>query len=214
MADLTYAQMAAAVGQRLGNRSDLDTVARSFIQDRINYYSKNFFYSAQFIDTDHVCTIGSPWVDLPAGWSDIANIRILQSASIYIPLVRVAYNVILYSDVLVPPFRNLPSQWCTFNDPSTGNRAIRLFPTPNLAYPLEFTMDKPPDPPSADTDINWWTQDAQTLIIEAACEDISALYLNDPVRQEKHKEARMREELSLNSKSIRIRGGIQVKSHI
>lgn len=221
MADLTYAQLISRITGRL-NRDDLDNqsssptvdLARNAIQAVILHYQRELFYPAEATDTSKTCTIGNKWVDLPSGWQDVSTIRILQNSTIWIPLDRVRYDSILEQDNLYTSVQSLPAVWAPYNDPVGGARAIRLFPVPNLAYPLEFTFTSPPAAPASDSTVNFWTTDAQEMCIEGAIAHLCDTYLNNPVRAAKAKERELEEFLSLNSKTIRALGGIRTVPYL
>ena len=221
MANDDYAYIIAEVTGRL-NRNDLDdptaspaiTTARKFIQARILYYQREVFYASQFTDLSKSTSIGSPWVDLLTGWNDLSMVRIKQSGTQWIPLHGpVDYNSLVVQETQVTPTQSLPTQWARYNNPSTGLQAIRLYPTPNLVYPLEFTMDKPPAAPVANADSNFWTQDAAELIIEAAIEALCKRQINNPMRGQTAQEAKNDELRSLFSKTLRASGTIQIQPH-
>ena len=221
MANDDYAYLISEVASRL-NRDDLDdptatpviTTARKFIQAQILYFQREVFYASHFTDASKSTTIGSPWVDLLTGWNDVSMVRIKQSGTQWIPLTGpVDYNKLVQKETQVTPPQSLPTEWARYNNPSTLAPAIRLYPTPNLVYPLEFTMDKPPAAPVADGDSNFWTTDAAELIIEAAIETLCKRKINNPVRGETAREAKYQELRSLFSKTLRSMGTIQIQPH-
>src|SRR5437870_3787114 len=168
MGDLTYAQLIGQVTNRL-NRDDIDdptaspaiTIARDFIQDRINYYAKEYFYSAQVINrSDLATTAGTNTYTLPAGWQEIDKVRVLQGTGgvgIWLPMTKKDIGEILDVDVVEPPIRSFPSWYAIYN------MQLRLYPTPSFTgWLIELTGDKHPSAPIANGDINFWTTDAQT----------------------------------------------------
>jgi hypothetical protein len=218
--DLTYLQLRQRIVGEL-NRDDLDTepltdasVVHQFVKDRVNHYSKEFFYNAQFVDTSKSTTIGSAWVDLPGGWQDVNFVRLLQG-SIWLPIgsgTQVPYQEVLESDNLSPSQPGMPDMFALYQNPSTGNMAMRFYCVPDAVYQLELTMDKPPDAPVTDAEVSFWTTDAQTLISESVCEELCKRRINRPLKAEQHRVSKEEAEASMTSKSIRNRGGIQVKS--
>ena len=215
--DLTYLQLRQQIVGDL-NRDDLDveplsdsSVVHQYVKGRVNYYNKEFFYSAQFIDTSKSTADGNPWVNLPSGWQDIKLIRLLYNG-IWVSLTRVPLTSILQKDTLNTPTKSLPAEYALYQNPTGGAMAARFFPVPNAVYSVEFTMDKPPDAPSTDAEVSFWTTDAPTLIKASVCEKICRERINRPLKATEHQKTREDEELSLNSKTIRIMGGIQAKA--
>ena len=219
--DLTYAQIRARIAGEL-NRDDLDTVPLSdssvihqFFLDRVLYYSKEFFYSAQFVDTSKSTVAGNPWVDLPDGWQQVNFVKLLLGST-WLPVGDgrpVPYVTIAALDTVSPSVRAIPSMYALYQNPTGGKMALRFYATPDAVYQLDLTMDKPPAAPSADSDVSFWTTDAQTLMIAAVCEEICRRRINRPMKAEQHANVREAQELSLNSKSIRIAGGLQARPH-
>jgi hypothetical protein len=217
--DLSYLELRQRIVGNL-NRSDLDTVPVSsssvvhqFVLDRCNYYAKEFFYSAKTVDTSKVTVIGDQWLDLPSGWQDVESLRILQGSN-WVPVTRTSHDVVLHQHVVTPPIRTLPSMYALHPNPSGAAMAIRFFPAPDLVYSVELAMDGTPAAPTSDTDINFWTQDASTLLIESVCEEISRNRLNRPMKADQHRGNKEREEASLWSKSVRVHGGLQAKIYL
>lgn len=215
--DLTYLQLRQRIVGNL-TRDDLDTnpltsssIVHQFVLGRIAHYSNEYFYSAQQTDTTKSTVAGNAWVDLPDGWESIQFIRI-QNGGVWIPLRRVSYETILISDSLVTPTQSLPFQYALRQNPSSGKMAARLFPVSGAVYSIEFTMDLPPAAPAADSDVNFWTCDAQNLIISATCEQICRERINRPMKADQHASTKQEEEWSLGSKTIRISGGIQARA--
>lgn len=219
--DLTYKQVRQAIAANL-NRSDLDTdplsdssVIHQFFKRGVLYYNREFFYNAQFVDTSKSTSIGQAWVDLPEGWQDVAMIRYLQGGANWLPITRIYdYRDILALDTLYSPSQGPPSQYALFQNPASGKMAARFYTVPDQVYPLEFTMDKPPDAPNDDDAVSFWTTDAQSLMINWVCEMICRERLNRPLKANEHKAIREAEEISLHSKSIRISGGLRTKPYL
>lgn len=205
MADLTYAQLIARVTENL-NRDDLDTVARTFIQERIEHYGKEYFYSAENLDNSITTSAGTRYYALPSRWAAVNAVRALVGSQ-WVDLEKVSNDELDEIDVLNAPLQSQPAFWCLFSG------QLRVFPCgPN--YNLELTMDRSPAPPVADADVTFWSTDAQLLIISSSCEAICNDYLNDPVRADKHKSRRIDAENSLNSKSIKAKGGIRFQPYL
>lgn len=212
---MDYTGLQESVATRL-NRSDLLTavlpstqaIISTIIQDRILYYQRLLYSPSQQQNYDITTIQSQNTYMLPQGTQSITMVRLLLGG-IWRPLWRVDwFEDILAVDLPNPPFITLPSYWCTFG------QAIRFYPTPNIAYPIElvgtFAIPAPVNP----TDINWWTTEAQTLIIEAACADICRLYINDEARANAHQAAANREHDSLKTYTRRLRGPSQARAYL
>lgn len=205
MAVLTYAQVKSAIADRL-NRDDLTTVIADFAADRIEYYQKECFYAGRVLNGSISTVVGTKNYSFPTGWEQVVTIRILNGST-WIELIQKSYDELQEMDSLQPSVQSLPAYWAPFAD------QFYVFPAPNAIYSLELTMDLPPNPP-ADAASNFWTGDAQTLVIEGTCAEICATYLNDPVREARHRPLEERELISLSSKTIRARGGIRTRPYL
>jgi len=217
--DLSYLQLRQRIVDQL-NRDDLDTeplsdssVVHQFVKDRVLHYSRTLFYSSQFIDTSKSTSAGVAWVDLPAGWQSMPSFLRLLYNGVWLPVYPIDYNEILRLDVLQVAVQSLPTSYALRISPLSGNMAIRLYTVPNGTYQLEFTMDKPPAAPSSDSEVSFWTTEAQILIIESVCEHICRRKLNRPIKAAEHARNVEDEENELTSKTIRINGGIRVKPY-
>lgn len=218
--DLTYLQLRQRITSEL-NRDDLDTVPLSddsivhqFVKDRINHYKKEFFYNSQFVDTSKSTAIGEPFVDLPDGWQQVNFVR-YREGSMWLAVGTgkpIPYQELLENDNLIPSLQSSPNMFALYQNPTGGKMAMRFYPVPSAVYQLELTMDKPPDAPNSDDAVSFWTTDAQTLIIESVCEAICRRRINRPQKAGEHEAAKIEAEAALTSKSIRLNGGIQVKS--
>ena len=212
MATLTYLQVIAAIRQRLNRESagdDLEwnQVARDFSADRVNYYKKLLFYEGQVEDTSINTGIGTKFYNFPTGWENVNSIWI-NNGGVWLLLGRRTHSDILNFDSLEPSVRSLPALWAPLA------AQFRLFPVPSAVQNLKLVMDIPSDVP-ADGSSNFWTDDAQSLTINASCAEISsAAYLNDPVREARFRALETRERIALISKTIRIGGGIRTVSYL
>lgn len=218
--DLTYSELRQNIAGRL-NRDDLDTipltstsVIHQFVKDRVNHYNREFFYNAQFIDTSKSTVAGEQWVNLPSGWQDVKGVRLLQGGANWIPVTRSLHEAVNHMHSVTPVIRSLPANFAIHPNPTGLAMALRFFPAPDVVYPIELLMDKPPDAPTTDAEVSFWTCDAQTLLIEAVCEEICRKRINRPLKAAEHQRGKEEAEASLTSKSIRIAGGIQVRPWI
>jgi hypothetical protein len=144
-----------------------------------------------------------------AGLTIASGSLVQQLYGIWIPVDEVPYLRILDIDPLAPPFQTIPSQWGPF-----GNQ-FRLYPTPDAAYPLELTGMGGPSAPQLDTDVNAWTQDYATLIINDTCAEIYDGYLHNPDRADRYRQLAMREKNRLSKESWDLGSGPKIiKGHL
>jgi len=69
-------------------------------------------------------------------------------------------------------------------------------------------------PPRLNTDSNFWTNEAFTLIVESSCADIAQLFLNDQPRAQAHKMAADRELHELRGQTHRILGTMKIQGYL
>lgn len=218
--DLTYLELRQRIASRL-NRSNLDTnpltsasVVHQFVLDRVNHYNREFFYNAQFIDTSKSTVAGEQWVNLPSGWQDVKTVRLLQGGANWIPVTRRDHQAVNHMHSVTPVITSLPSVFALHQNPTGGAMALRFFPAPDVVYPIEILMDLPPAAPTTDAEVSFWTTDAQTLLINAVCEQICRERINRPLKAAEHQKSKEEAEASLGSKSIRISGGIRTRPYL
>jgi hypothetical protein len=202
--DLTYGQLKSEVARRL-IRTDLTTDIASHVQERIEYYGKEFFYSSEYDDTSIITSPGTRYYALPVRWADVRYIQLLNG--VWIPMKRKDVIAIEMEDSLEPPLQSIPTDWCL------QGGMLRVWPCGG-PYKLSLTMNRTPAPPVNDADVTFWSTDAQSLIISAACEKICQLLVNNPVREAEFRNERIDQERSLGSKSIREMGGVKIKGYL
>ncbi len=205
MAILTYLDVLNQITGRL-NRDDLTQTARDFSAQQVLFYQREHFYTGQVSNESISTVVGQPNYTFPTGWQDVHSIQLLNGST-WIPLARFDYKYINQIDLLEPSIQSLPAMWAQLGE------QFRLFPVPSAIHLLKLWMMIPPDLP-ADTASNFWTIEAQTLTIEGTIAEICASYLNDPVREAKHREIENREITSISSKTIRLQGGIQCRPYL
>lgn len=223
---MTYLELKQNIAYQRLNRPDLLTpippspaaIIPTYVLDRIGYYQKACFQPSEQLDYSITAIPGQSTYSLRTypnlkATQNIVKIRLLLN-TIWIPLTRVDwYQDILDADVLNPPFQTIPSYWATYN------ATIRLYPTPNLPYPLELMSNLSPPAPVADTDVNFWTAEvdengAASLIIRSACAEICREFLNDIPRAEQFQFGVAREAQSLFDLTGRMRGPSQTRPYL
>ncbi len=196
-------------------------VIPTYIDDRIGFYQKALFSPSNQLDYSITCIPGQSTYPIPRGLQSIVHVRLLLngmqgtlgSGGVWLPLPRKRYEYILNNDILSPAFQTLP--WCYAQYGDT----IRIFATPDNAYPLELMCNESPPAPEAPTDENYWTDDgprgAATLIILSACADICRRVIHDFERADQYQAlVTARESPSLQEVSQRLEGPMAVEGYL
>ena len=211
---MTYADLQQSVATRL-NRPDFlaavppstQAVIPTFIQDRILYYQKALYAPSELLDYSITTIQGQSIYVLPLGMQALFRVRFLLG-SIWVPLARVErYDDLLQVDVVNPPILTLPSLWATYG------QTLRLYPTPVQAYPIEIMGNGAPPAPVLDTDDNFWTEEAATLIIKASAAEICSDVINNPTRAAVFAGGARIEAHSLLEYTQRLRGPTFIQPH-
>jgi hypothetical protein len=189
-----------------------NAVIPTFVEDRIGYYQKSLFSPSDQLDYSITTVPGQSIYPIPDGMQSLFHVRLmlggnagLGGGGIWLPLQRTKYEYILDNDVISPAFETLPWCYATYGD------TIRIFATPDNAYPLELMGNLSPPPPVAETDQNYWTDDgprgAATLVILATCADICRRTIHDFARADQYEAlATTRENASLQEIHQRLEG--------
>ncbi len=210
---MTYLELQQAIAGRL-NRPELLTpippattaIIPDFVQDRVTYYQKKCFAPSEQLDYSITTIASQNTYPMPTWTQAIRGVRLLLG-SIWIPLTRADwYWDMLISDALNPPFVTLPAYWRQFG------QAIRLYPTPNIAYPLELMSNASPPAPVDPADSNFWTNEARTLIIVASMVEICEQQLSDFDRADRLRRPLAREEQSMLDYTRQLEGPSQIRS--
>jgi hypothetical protein len=140
----------------------------------------------------------------------LANGAIVQLASgVWITMRKMSYRDLLLIDDLQPPVTTIPSRWAPFNN------QFRLYPAPGAPFTVEITGNGAPPVPFADTDDNFWTEDAALLIIAGTTAEIMENYLGGEMVQDaqSHRKREDREYKRLLKVSLRLGGPHVVEPH-
>ena len=171
---MTWQELLDTIPFRL-NRDDLSAdFVEQMANERISFYGPQIFVPSEQTDYSITTEPGQFFYKLPAGTQQVTWVRVLfNGVWIVVPPAQ-NYSDILQADPLQPPFTSLPvSMYAVY-----GNQ-IRLFPTPNLQYPVEitgmFTIAGPTDP---NDETNFWVNDGRVLLINATCAEICREYLD------------------------------------
>lgn len=209
MADFSY--LLDEIARRLNRFGDpqLAENARRFAIDRVYFFSNELFFAGEKQDTSLILIPGQASYPLPAGTLEVVFARLNLNGN-WIPLERRSFRDILMMDTVTGanPITGPPSYYSIFGP------KIRFFTRPDQTYPVELSVESAPLPPREPTDSNFWTNEAFTLIVEATCEDLSRLWLNDEPRANRHGMARERELRQLRGQTHRIYGPVIVEGYL
>jgi hypothetical protein len=172
MANTTYQDLQNRIAGEL-LRTDLTSQIQTAIARAIEKYAERRFWFNEEVVAG-VCTPGGQYVTYPTGLriEDAVFIDYNASGPPGYPLLKKSAATIegYYQAVAT---QTQPSLYCTLNG------QIRLYPTPNLAYPLSFVgvFDQPAL--ANPTDSNAWTTTGQDLIVAEAKRMIDRDILRD-----------------------------------
>lgn len=169
----TWGSIKTFIQSRL-NRPDIaldliDTFAREVAQ--LN--APDIFPDGYQTDFSITLQPGQQFYPLSLGTIKVRFARFLLN-QVWVPIVLLdQYEPLLYADVVQPPIQSVPSIGRVF-----GNQ-LRIYPTPNVQYPLELTIEGKVEPPLSDDQSNFWCGDGRVYLINKTAEKISNEYIQD-----------------------------------
>ena len=161
----TWAELLNSIQEEI-NRDDLGGVIPAFATERIHYAQRDFYYSSP-VTRFMACVPGQNFYPIPTDMMSVAVMRLDNSGNWQL-LHKTEYEHIFLADATIPPTRSVPSSWAPYDS------GFRLYQTPDTAYALELTGTGRIPAPTADDDVNFWTDDAAEYI---RCATIAQLYL-------------------------------------
>jgi hypothetical protein len=176
---MTWADLLQSIPFRL-NRDDL---AADFVEEmaneQITMFGPQLFAPSEYLDYSINTQPGQNMYPLPAGFQSLTFVRILFNGIwINVP-IAIGIEQILYSDPVQPPFTSLPASLCR-----VFGSQIRLFPTPNISYPVELTIfGTVPGPTDPNDSTNFWVTDGNIFLRAATCLAICQEYLDTATPQ-------------------------------
>lgn len=167
----TFGDMKTRIASEL-HRSDLSTYISNSILSAIAFYESNRFFKGEKRGTFSTIagqryygtTTASPGT-LPSDIVEIDSIVTTVNNRIY-KLDQVSYEHLEDIDAGVTPLSGYPRLWAWYSE------QIRLYPSPNNAYLLTLSYQYERPVLSADSDTNFWTEDAEELIRSRAKKDL------------------------------------------
>jgi hypothetical protein len=161
----------ARVADDLRRTNLADVIQRTLIE-AIEYYQPDIFVQDQAY-SQWTSTVGftnmaaqNNLVPLPPQFEQMDELQLTYSGAIY-KVVKRTINYINAEDAQIPPIIGPPIDWCYFlngSPPGPQTPMLRLWPWPDIVYPLTATYRTIIPVPATDDTSNFWTTDAESLI--------------------------------------------------
>ena len=177
MADITLADMRARIMDEL-QRIDLASQINNAITEAADYYRRDAFFRSDAQDSSTVTVAGSSVYAAPPDVVEIRQLSITVSNTKY-PLRLRSWEYINAEDSnTLAPVEGPPVEYAV-NLPSSG-MTIRLFPTPDKAYRVQYDYVQIIPAPAVDGDSNFWTVEGREMVRAFAKYLLRMNVLNDP----------------------------------
>ena len=166
----TYADMQARIANELA-RADLTDEIKLAIQDAIaDYERQRFYFNEDRLVPSFTTVIGQEFYTITDD-PDIDTMPHLDSVTLYAFLSRYTLE---YINPQQMETISISTQWTAMPVNYTYyNKQIRLYPIPNMAYPVYLSGTVRFTRPSADADAGPWMNEAEQLIRYAAKKKIA-----------------------------------------
>ncbi len=184
----TWGMLKNRVADDLRRTNLADIIQRTLIE-AIEFYQPDIFVPAQAYSqwTNTVAWTGNMadqtnLVPLPPQFEQMDLLQLTFSGAIY-PVIKRTINYIDTEDAQIPPIIGPPIDWCYFiNGPADGVQTpmIRLWPWPDIVYPLTATYRTIIPVPAGDNISNFWTTEGESLIRHRAEAVIRATIVKSP----------------------------------
>ncbi|HKD68004.1 MAG TPA: hypothetical protein VKB84_14255 [Candidatus Binataceae bacterium] len=177
MADTTLADMRARIMDEL-QRTDLAGQINNAITEAADYFRRDAFFRNDAQDSSTVTVAGTNVYPAPADVAEIRQLAITVFNTKY-PLRLRSWEYINAEDSNTQsPISGPPVEYAV-NLLSSG-MSIRLFPTPDAAYRLQYDYIQIIPAPVHDTDSNFWTMEGREMVRAYAKYLLRMTVLNDP----------------------------------
>ncbi len=177
MADTTLADMRTRIMDEL-QRTDLAGQINNAITEAADYFRRDAFFRNDAQDSSTTTVAGTSVYAAPADVVEIRQLAITVSNTKY-PLRLRSWEYINAEDSnAAAPVQGPPVEYAV-NLPASG-MSIRLFPTPNGAYRLQYDYIQIIPAPALDGDSNFWTMEGREMVRAYAKYLLRMNLLNDP----------------------------------
>jgi hypothetical protein len=176
VADTTLADMRARIMDEL-QRTDLAGQINNAIAEAADYFRRDSFFRNDAQDSSTVTVAGTNVYMAPADVAEIRQLAITVNNTKY-PLRLRSWEYINAEDSnTLSPVAGAPVQYAVILE--SGGMAIRLFPTPDGAYRLQYDYVQIIPAPVHDTDSNFWTVEGREMVRAYAKYLLRMSVLND-----------------------------------
>lgn len=177
MADTTLADMRARIMDEL-QRTDLAGQINNAITEAADYFRRDAFFRNDAQDSSTVTVAGTSVYAAPPDLAEIRQLCITVFNTKY-PLRLRSWEYINAEDSnVLSPVAGPPVEYAV-NLLSSG-MTIRLFPTPDGAYRLQYDYVQIIPAPVQDTDSSFWTMEGREMVRAYAKYLLRMTVLNDP----------------------------------
>ncbi len=177
MADSTLAEMRARIMDEL-QRTDLSGQINNAITEAADYFRRDSFFRNDAFDTSTTTVAGTNVYMAPADVAEIRQLAITVNHTKY-PLKLRSWEYINAEDSnTLNPVAGPSVEYAVILQSS--GMAIRLFPTPDGAYQLQYDYVQIVPAPVHDADSNFWTLEGREMVRAYAKYLLRMTLLNDP----------------------------------
>lgn len=185
MADSTLADMRARIMDEL-QRTDLASQINNAIAEAADYFRRDSFFRNDAQDTSTITVAGTNVYMAPTDVAEIRQLTITVNNAKYPLRVRSWEYINVEDSNTLNPVSGPPVEYAV-NLQSSG-MTIRLFPTPDGAYQLQYDYIQIVPAPVEDTDSNFWTVEGREMVRAFAKYLLRMTVLNDPQTAQSDKE--------------------------
>ena len=184
----TWGMLKARVADDLRRTNLADIIQRTLVE-AIEFYQPDIFVPAQAYAqwTSTVAWTGNMadqtnLVVLPPQFEQMDLLQLTYAGAIY-NIIKRTQTYIDTEDAQIPPIIGPPIDWCYMlngTPPATQTPMIRLWPWPDIVYPLTATYRTIIPVPANDNVSNFWTTEGEALIRHRAEAIIRATIVKSP----------------------------------
>ena len=167
-------------------RTDLAPQINNAIAEAADYFRRDAFFRNDAQNSSTITVMGTNVYMAPTDVAEIRQLAITVNYTKY-PLRLRSWDYINIEDSnTLTPVTGPPVEYAV-NLQSSG-MSIRLFPTPDGAYGLQYDYVQIVPAPVADTDSNFWTVEGREMVRAFAKYLLRMTVLNDPKTAQTDKE--------------------------